>query len=364
MVIPTGIGASVGGYGGDATVHMNLVASVCDVLITHPNVANAAGFQKLPPNTLYVEGYGLDQFVSGRWGLAPVRANRVGLVLDAGMEPAMRTLHLNTLAAVQTVYGVDVAGMATTQEPLSVECGWSPAGTSWGRLSNPEVLLEAVDRVIDQGASAVALAVQMPPMSGEEDYGSGQGVDPVGGIEAILSHYVVSQRGVPCAHAPVFAQAQAMPEWETLVDPRAASEYITSTFLPCILTGLARAPQFVPLAERSAGRTTNQPVFTVSDLDAVVLPADALGGIPALSAMARGIPILAVSENRTVMAMDTAALTALGSWPPQARVIPVATYLEAVGVLQAMRLGLTLPQGRVVSNLPLAEGRIESVGVR
>ncbi len=59
MVIPTGVGASIGGFAGDATPHLNLLASVTDVLITHPNVANAAVFQKLPDNALYVEGYGL-----------------------------------------------------------------------------------------------------------------------------------------------------------------------------------------------------------------------------------------------------------------------------------------------------------------
>jgi hypothetical protein len=78
MVIPTGVGASQGGYGGDATVWMNLLASVCDTLVTHPNVANAAAFQALPSNALYVEGYGLDAFFKGDWGLCPVLAQRLG----------------------------------------------------------------------------------------------------------------------------------------------------------------------------------------------------------------------------------------------------------------------------------------------
>src|ERR1044072_7257870 len=101
MIIPTGVGASIGGFGGDAMVYLNLLASVTDVLITHPNVANAAMFQKLPDNALYVEGYGLDRFMQGAWGLRPARRNRVGVVFDASMQDDMRTLHINTVNAVR-----------------------------------------------------------------------------------------------------------------------------------------------------------------------------------------------------------------------------------------------------------------------
>ena len=48
MIIPTGVGASIGGFGGDASPQMNALADVSDVFITHPNVANAAIFQNLP----------------------------------------------------------------------------------------------------------------------------------------------------------------------------------------------------------------------------------------------------------------------------------------------------------------------------
>ncbi|KAI3767079.1 hypothetical protein L2E82_17162 [Cichorium intybus] len=38
------------------------------------------------PNVLYVEGYALDRFAEGLWALHPVHQNKVGLVLDAGIE--------------------------------------------------------------------------------------------------------------------------------------------------------------------------------------------------------------------------------------------------------------------------------------
>ena len=38
LIIPTGVGAAIGGYAGDALPVAKAMAEVCDVLITHPNV--------------------------------------------------------------------------------------------------------------------------------------------------------------------------------------------------------------------------------------------------------------------------------------------------------------------------------------
>ena len=38
LIVPTGIGASIGGYAGDALPVARAVSQVCDRLITHPNV--------------------------------------------------------------------------------------------------------------------------------------------------------------------------------------------------------------------------------------------------------------------------------------------------------------------------------------
>lgn len=344
LVIPTGIGASVGGYGGDAMPALELLSSVSDCLITHPNVANAAMFQSLPDNALYVEGYGLDQFFKGEWALRPVRQNRIGLIMDAGIEPAMRTVHLNTINAVQAVYGIEVVGWVETAEPVEVACGHAPSGSSWGRLENPQTVLDAARKLVSLGATAIALAVQMPDLEGEEEYGQGEGVDPVGGIEAILSHWLVASLGIPAAHAPVFAQEKSLPEYEQVVDPRAASEYITPTFLPCVLTGLARAPRFIGLGSASAHEASvalQQEDLKLDDLGVLVLPHDALGGIPALACMASGIPIIAVKENHTVMDVEQSFWTQLSG--SAAKIYTAQSYLEAAGMIQAMRLGLRLP---------------------
>src|SRR5450759_4624096 len=53
MIVPTGIGAELGGHAGDATPAARLLAGVCDKLITHPNVVNASDINEMPENGLY-----------------------------------------------------------------------------------------------------------------------------------------------------------------------------------------------------------------------------------------------------------------------------------------------------------------------
>lgn len=40
MIVPTGIGAAIGGYAGDALPVARALSSVVDCLITHPNVCS------------------------------------------------------------------------------------------------------------------------------------------------------------------------------------------------------------------------------------------------------------------------------------------------------------------------------------
>jgi hypothetical protein len=357
MIVPTGVGASIGGFAGDATPSLNLLASVTDVLITHPNVANAAVFQKLPENALYVEGYGLDQFMQGHWALQPVRKNRIGVVFDAGIPKDMLTLHINTINAVKSVYGVDILGYTLTETPVEITCEMTKTGCSSGSLRNPEVILNACRQLQAQGATAIALCMLLPELpegeaEAESSYKTGSGVDPIGGIEGILSHLVVSEMGIPCAHAPVFTWEKAMPVLDEILDPRAAAEFIAPTFLPCVLTGLHRAPWFIPLSldqstqspamdSRIRGNDKQGGSLSIQDLQALVVPADALGSIPVLAALERNIPIIAVENNQTVLEMTASRFQNL---PPerQALIRPAHSYAEAAGILQALRLGLTM----------------------
>lgn len=348
MIIPTGVGASIGGFAGDATPALNLLASVTDVLITHPNVANAAVFQKLPENALYVEGYALDQFLQARWALRPVLKNRIGVVLDAGIPADMMTLHINTMNAVKTVHGVDLIGYQLTDAPVETGCEMTPSGCSSGYLRNPAAILNACRNLQKQGATAIALCTLLPELEEDQDalessYREGGGVDPIGGIEGILSHLMVSTLKLPCAHAPVFTWEKALPVTDQILDPRAAAEFIAPTFLPCVLTGLDRSPQLVSSHE------ANLSDLTADQISAIVVPANALGGIPVLAALERNIPIIVVENNQTVLSMGIDCFQGIS--PGRLRLIrQVKSYEEAAGVLQSMRLGLN----RILESRPLS----------
>ena len=56
MIVPTGVGAELGGHAGDACPAARLLGEACDTLILHPNVVNASDLNELPSNAMYVEG--------------------------------------------------------------------------------------------------------------------------------------------------------------------------------------------------------------------------------------------------------------------------------------------------------------------
>ena len=64
FIVPTGIGASIGGFAGDASCWARKLSKKCN-LIVNPNVVNAACFSGITENMLYVEGYILDEFFKG-----------------------------------------------------------------------------------------------------------------------------------------------------------------------------------------------------------------------------------------------------------------------------------------------------------
>ena len=101
LVVPTGIGADIGGHAGDATPVAGLLASACDTLITHPNVVNASDVIDLPRNALYVEGSVLSRLLMGTVGLQPVRGNRLLVVVDAHPDVLFTHAAVNAVSAAQ-----------------------------------------------------------------------------------------------------------------------------------------------------------------------------------------------------------------------------------------------------------------------
>ncbi|MBQ7764954.1 DUF3326 domain-containing protein [bacterium] len=285
FIIPTGIGASIGGFAGDASKWARKIAKKCK-LIVNPNVVNAACFSGITENMLYVEGYTLDEFFKGNCFLEEAKENKIGVVFDKSISSEVLNVHINTINAVKTVYDIDIVGYEITQEDVGVEFFIDESGISTGNVKNLLTIKDACNKLITKGAEAVAIVCRFPDEQGD-DYANGIGVDPVGGVEAIISHFISKELKIPCAHAPAFDDICIT---TNLVDSRCSAEYITPTFLPCILLGLSQAPKI-----------SFKKGINIKDLDFVVLPADALGGIPALEAKKNNIKIYAIEENKTVL---------------------------------------------------------------
>jgi hypothetical protein len=327
LIVPTGIGAAIGGYAGDALPVAKAIASCVDHLITHPNVLNGAQLYWNIPNALYVEGYGLDKFAAGCWGLRPVHQNRVGLILDQGIEADLRLRHLQAADAARATLGLNLTDYVITDAPLNVELRTAASGASWGTIGNPGSLLRAAEVLIKQaGAEAIAVVARFPDDIGSDAlaaYRHGQGVDPLAGAEAVISHLIVRTFQVPCAHAPALMPLPIDPD----LSPRSAAEELGYTFLPCVLVGLSRAPRFVAESDKLLGD------ICAAQVNAVIIPANACGGSALLSLSQSSAKIIAVAENQTSMQVSPEALGI--------KAIRVHSYLEALGILVADRAGIS-----------------------
>ncbi|XP_072964694.1 uncharacterized protein [Typha angustifolia] len=331
LIVPTGVGASIGGFAGDALPVARTLASVADCLISHPNVLNAAMLYWPMPNSLYVEGYALDRFAEGYWALQPVHQNKVGLVLDAGIEEELRIRHLQVADATRASLGLPVIEYVVTDTPLKVETWIDPrCGKSTGRIDNSDSLLRAVDSLVNHSeVNAVAVVGRFPDYADDLDnYRQGKGVDLLAGLEAIISHLIVKEFKIPSAHAPALLPLHP----STLLSPKSAAEEIGYTFLPCVLAGLSSAPQYVM---RKQGSSDND-CIVAGDVDSVVLPFNACGGDAAL-AFARSTRknkplIITVQENETVLD-DTPDKLGI-------EVVNALNYWEAIGIIAAHKAGV------------------------
>ena len=288
FVVPTGIGASIGGFAGDASIVARNFAKDFNVIV-NPNVVNAACFSGITDNMLYVEGWTLAQFMKGNLGLVPSSNNKIGVIFDKEISLGVINVHINTINAVKTVYGVDIIGYEITEEPCKVEFYNTESGISSGSVLNNKTLLKAGQKLLKRGAETIAVVCKFeePP---EDNYQNGEGVDIVGGVEAVISHYLTRELKVPVAHSPAFEDITISKE---VVDPKVAAEYITPTFLPCILLGLSNAPLFsYEKVEHYIG---------VESLKALIMPYNALGSSIVFDAISKRVNVYAVKENSSVL---------------------------------------------------------------
>ena len=344
LIIPTGIGCSVGGYAGDAIPSARLLAASSGCLITHPNVMNGGSLYWSDRRIHYVEGYSIDRFASGDLILKTVREQKVGLLIDAGLDKDILQRHLQVADGCRASLGINIGPFVITDEPLEISLNKGTSGSSWGIVENLDSLLRAGIKLKEEGATAIAVVTRFPDDYDSNDlnmYRKGRGVDQLAGAEAVISHLLVKQLNIPCAHAPALSLAPI----EFDLDPRAAGEEVGYTFLTSVLVGLSRAPDLVSIKEGTRSNPIYQGDYIrIDQVGAAIVPEDALGGAAVLACLEKRIPLICVA-NKTVLDVNCKSLGLSGSsnLAKSSDVYNVSNYIEAAGLILALREGIAIP---------------------
>ena len=326
LLIPTGIGAELGGHSGDGGPLSKLMASVCDTLITHPNVVNAADVNELPENGLYVEGSVISRLLMGTVGLQKVRSNRVALIMDDHDESCISEHTINSASTARAALGLNCPLVIKVSDKIGMYSEYSEAsGCAAGKIDNLENLVKVLEEHRDK-YDAVALASTIKvPKKYHTEYFLTDMVNPWGGVEAMLTHSISSIMKVPSAHAPMVESSEISNLNVGVVEPRKAAEAVSLTYLHCVFKGLHKAPMVVSNGNIAIQQ---QLPLSVDDIDFMITPINCVG-TPHYACMEAGIPIIAVRENKTI----------LNDEMPYSFIV-VDNYLEAAGMLMAYKSGI------------------------
>ena len=325
LLIPTGIGAEIGGHCGDGNAVARLIASACDNLITHPNVVNASDINEMTENTLYVEGSIITRLMMGQVGLQKVRSNRVLMLMDKHEDKLFNDEIINAVSTARVSLGIDCEVYEMDNIIKSVS-RYSKSGRAVGTIDHLERLFEIINKFKDDyDAIGLSTFIEVPK---EYHYNYFQNVDminPWGGIESMLTHSIAEEFKIPAAHSPMMASREVMELEVGIVDPRKAAETASTTYLHCILKGLHKSPKIVP----------SNKGLNAEDISCLIIP-DGCIGLPTLAAIEQGIPVIAVKENKNYMKNNLEDLPFR-----KGQLFIVENYLEAVGVMHLLKSGVS-----------------------
>lgn len=332
LIVPTGIGAAIGGHSGDATPAARLLATLSDTLITHPNVVNGADLNEMPENALYVEGSIVTRLLMGTAGLQPVRSNRILLLVDDHEDALFVNAAINAANMARTAAGINVAEVQVIERRVRMSARYSASGRAVGEIAGLSYLRQVMDACRTR-CDAIAMTSVMDvsrEMNDRYFESDGSVINPYGGVEAMLTHALSGLFQIPVAHAPMETCREIANEDPGVLEPRMAAEGISWPMVYSVLKGLHRSPRIVssPEAMRHPG------VITSANVSCLVVPAGCLG-LPTLAALDQGIPVIEVLGNTNLMRNDLSQLP----WRP-GQLMRASTYLEAAGLVAALRGGV------------------------
>jgi len=285
----------------------------------------------------------LNLFAAGEVFLKPVRQQKVGLLLDAGLESDLKKRHLQVADGCVASLGLDIGPVVTTERALRISLNKGLSGSSWGNIEEPDVLLRSAEKLKKAGATAIAVITRFPDDDDLDTklYRQGNGVDIIAGAEAIISHFLVKHLLIPCAHAPCLAPLPV----DYALDPRTSGEEIGYTFLQSVLVGLSRAPDLICKSalntyEKSVMQLTT--LLSYRNLGAVVIPQGALGGEAVLACIENSIPLIIVSNQGVLNVTSSKMRLDYLSVEKDNNILYASNYLEAAGLITALRHGINI----------------------
>jgi hypothetical protein len=273
----------------------------------------------------------------GTIGLQKVRMNRVLVVVDEHEETTFRELAINSISAACVALGLECTGIVKLNKGVTMDAYLTESGKASGHADNVDRLADVIKEYKGKADAFAYTSIINVESNLHSDYFTEDiSVNPWGNIESMVTHCISSLFNIPSAHSPLMSSSDVYNLDVGVVDPRKSAEVVSSTYLHCILKGLHRAPRIVPLEDN----TITHGELRVEDISCIVMP-DKCIGLPTLAALEHGIHVIAVRENDNVMKNDLMVLPFA-----QGRLHIVDNYLEAVGVMAAIKAGVSIKSVR------------------
>ncbi|GAX39790.1 hypothetical protein NIES4075_07490 [Tolypothrix sp. NIES-4075] len=336
-IVPTGVRAEIGGFAGDATPSVNLLAKACDYLVVNPNSVTASDLYYASDNVLYLEGNLICHLLLGHTTLIPETRAKIGVVIEKAEEKYLNVV-FNAINSLRTVRGINIEPVIVTGGSVSTECIFSSYGHASGKFEGIDELMKALDVVTQTDTTAVALSTSLSiEKEIKTQYFNGEIMpNPWGGAEAILTHMTTNFYPFTAAHSPLcldFSEEELNILY-TLGDPRDGAELISMSFLCSTLKGLTHSPR---LAKFDTPLPSGCQGFSVENVSAVVMPESTVGNIPFFASLEQNIPVILVRDNHTQYEITPSIL---GIDHSQRKIYYVNSYMEAAGLLLALRHGI------------------------
>jgi hypothetical protein len=282
----------------------------------------------------------------GTAGLAPIRANRLLPLIQEHPEAFIWHTLINAVSAAYGSGGFSCLPAV----PLPIDLVMTPlisptSGRATGSIEGFDTLCELIEnRLGTFEAVAISSVVDVPEDVQGAYFMGNQGINPFGGIEALLTHAITLLYDVPAAHAPMYDTFEIMKSDEGIYEPRKAAEGSSFACIHSIIKGLSRSPRILTGAAAQVGKG----VVSAEEVSCLIIP-DGCLGLPTLAALHQGIHVIAVRENRNLMRNDLAPLFA-----GTGRYHRVENYWEAAGLIMALKAGIAPETTRRDTNGELA----------